>query len=160
MMDALQALPPTVPVSRGCMSLGVSRATLYRRTSPPRPPKPRLSPATRALSPTERDDLVSVMHAPEFTDQPPREIYATLLSMGIYLASIRTMYRVLKALGEANERRRGHERASHTVPQLEAFAPHQVWTWDITKVAGLTPGVWYFVHVIIDHYSRHIVGWM
>jgi putative transposase len=80
--------------------------------------------------------------------------------MGIYLASIRTMYRVLKALGEANERRRGHERTSHAVPQLEAFGPQQVWTWDNTKVAGLTPGVWYFVHVIIDLFSRYVVGWM
>jgi|TARA_B100001964_G_C14204202_1_gene587316 putative transposase len=159
-METLEGLPATIPVTRGCAALGVSRATLYRRTSPPLPPKPRLTVPARALAKDERQKLIDVMHSPEFADQPPREIYAALLSLGIYIASVSTMYRVLQLLSETKERRRGHSRIAHAIPRLEAFGPNQVWTWDITKVRGETLGVFYFVHVIIDLFSRYVVGWM
>lgn len=156
----LEELPPKIPVVRACKALGVSRATLYRLTAPPRPPKYRQSKPARALSEMERQHVIDVMHSPEFADQPPREIYAELLSKGIYLASVRTMYRILESLSENRERRPGHQRGAYAIPQLEAFAPNEVWTWDITKVNGPLPGIFYFVHVIIDLFSRYVVGWM
>jgi len=159
-MDVLQELPAELPVSRACDALGVSRATLYRHTALPVPPTPRTSTPLRRLSAQERDEIVRVLHAPEFVDQPPREIFATLLSMGIYLASVRTMYRVLAELGESKERRGGHVQHAHKMPQLEATAPNQVWTWDITKVHGPARGVFYFVFVILDLFSRYVVGWL
>ena len=159
-MDVLIDLPAELPVSRACDALGVSRATLYRHTAPPAPPKPRTATPLRRLSVKEREEIVRVLHAPEFVDQPPREIFATLLSMGIYLGSVRTMYRVLAELGESKERRGGHVKHAHTMPQLQATAPNQVWTWDITKVHGPTRGVFFFVFVILDLFSRYVVGWL
>lgn len=159
-MDALEDLPAGIPVSRACTAVGASRATLYRKTCLPTPPTPRLAAPVRALSASERDELVTVMHSPEYVDQPPREIYATLLSLGIYLASVSTMYRVLRALSESNERRPGHVRIANAIPRLEAFAPNEIWTWDITKVRGAVAGTFYFVHVILDLFSRYVVGWM
>jgi putative transposase len=151
-----------LPHTRTCEALGVSRATLHRRRSP-KPSKvatrsPQTSP--RALSTTEREHVVSVLNSPEFADQPPREVYAALLSVGIYLASVRTMYRLLAALGATTERRRGHVAAKHAMPQLEAYAPNEVWTWDITKVRGQVFGTFYYVFVVLDLFSRMVVGWM
>ncbi|MBI2377504.1 MAG: transposase family protein [Deltaproteobacteria bacterium] len=80
--------------------------------------------------------------------------------MGIYLTSVGTMYRLLAAAGETTDRRRGHEHKRHAVPQLEAFAPNEVWTWDITKVPSLATGVFFYVFVILDLFSRVVVGWM
>lgn len=159
-MDSLEQLPANIPVTRACAALGASRATLYRHTSAPVPPRPRTNMPPRALSGQDRAEIVNALHSPEFTDQPPREVYATLLSMGIYLASVRTMYRILEQLGENAERRRGHNRTAVTMPQLEATASNQVWTWDITKVHGIERGAFYFVFVILDLFSRYVVGWL
>lgn len=159
-MDSLEQLPADIPVTRACAALGASRATLYRHTSAPVPSRPRTKASPRALSSEERAEIRNALHSPEFTDQPPREVYATLLSMGIYLASVRTMYRILEQLGENGERRRGHNRTPIVTPQLEATAPNQVWTWDITKVHGLERGAFYFVFVILDLFSRYVVGWL
>jgi len=159
-MDSLEQLPATIPVTRACAVLGASRATLYRHTSAPVPPRPRTRAQPRALSSEDRAVVVDVLHSPDFTDQPPREVYAALLSMGIYLASVRTMYRILEQLGENSERRRGHNRTPAVMPQLEATAPNQVWTWDITKVHGVERGAFYFVFVILDLFSRYVVGWL
>lgn len=160
-MDMLEDLDASVPVAIACRTLGASRATLYRRTSPTSPPKPRLSSPPRRLSSEECARVAETLHTPEFVDQPPAEVFATLLSRGVYLASIRTMYRILARLGESNERRRGHQQAhEHVKPSLTATAPNQVWTWDITKVAGLDKGVFFYVYVILDLFSRYIVGWL
>lgn len=161
-METLCHTRPAVPVRRICDALSIPRATLYRRL------QPRTSTAAdrprrrhpRALDHDERSAVIEALHSPEYIDRAPREVYAALLSLGIYLASIRTMYRILEKLNESPERRRGHKRGHHAMPQLEAFAPNEVWTWDITKVAGVAPGVFYFVHVVIDLFSRMIVGWM
>ncbi len=161
-MTGLSSLSSAVPLRRACESVGFSRATFYRRRAPATKLRakrgPRKSP--RALKPDERDKVIAVLHAPEFADQPPREIYAALLSLGIFLCSPRTMYRILAGLRQSTERRRGHVRTAHAMPKLEAYAPNQVWTWDITKVAGESPGQFYFVFVIIDLFSRMVVGWM
>jgi putative transposase len=88
------------------------------------------------------------------------EVYATLLSRGIYLASIRTMYRLLAAQGETQERRNQRRTQVHAKPSLTATAPNQVWTWDITKLATTAVGVFLHAYVIIDLFSRYVVGWM
>jgi putative transposase len=161
MMDLVEDIEPPVPVTRACEALGLSRATLYRRTqpSPPRrPSEPRRAP--RKLSDDERLALLDVLHHPEFVDQPPAEVYAALLSRGEYVASIRTMYRVLKAEGESNERRTLRSRVSHPAPMVSASAPNEVWTWDITLLPGPVPGVFYYLYVILDLFSRYVVGWL
>jgi putative transposase len=161
-MDLLEDIAdPLLPLTIACTALGVSRATLYRQTRPPTPLSvPMRAPSPRRLGDQERAELLAVLHSEEFADQPPPEVYATLLSRSIYFASIRTMYRVLAAQGETPERRAQRSSLKHVKPTLTATAPNQVWTWDITKLRGPIPGVFYFLYVIIDLFSRMVVGWM
>jgi putative transposase len=161
-MDILEDIDdPTFPITTACAALGVSRATLYRQTHPPTPASaPVRAPSPRRLSETERAALLAVMHSDEFKDQPPPEIYATLLSRGIHYSSIRTMYRVLAEQDESRERRNQRGPMTHEKPTLIATAPNEVWTWDITKLRGPDPGVFYFLYVAIDLFSRMTVGWM
>lgn len=152
---------PDVSMVAACTALGVSRATLYRATAPSAPPVVRQhAPSPRRLRDDERQAIVDVMHAPEFMDQPPMEVFAKLLSRGVYLASIRTIYRVLAELGESKERRNQRLPHPHVKPSLTATAPNQVWTWDITKLATLERGIFLHAYVIIDLFSRYVVGWM
>jgi transposase InsO family protein len=152
---------PGVPFAAACRALGVSRATVYRSTCAAPPPTahgPAASP--RRLADDERQAIVDVMHSAEFVDQSPMEVFATLLGRGIYLASIRTIYRVLAALGETKERRNQRRPHAYAAPILTATAPSEVWTWDITKLATLQKGVFLHAYVIIDLFSRYVVGWM
>lgn len=152
---------PIVPMATACAALGFSRATLYRRTQPPPPPTASTrAPHPRRLSDPERSAVMAALHGPQFVDQPPTEVYATLLSRGVYLASIRTMYRLLADLGETKERRNQRSPEKHAKPSLIATAPNQVWTWDITKLATVQVGVFLHAYVIIDLFSRYVVGWM
>lgn len=160
-MDTLEDLPHGVPVAAACDALGQSRATLYRRTSPPLPPAPRSSPRSpRRLSDTEQKRVLDVLHEPRFADQPPAEVYARLLTESIYLCSVRTMYRLLAACGETKERRAQRAPVHREAPHVEATVPNQVWSWDITKLAGAEPGVFYYLYVMIDLFSRYVVGWL
>jgi len=157
-----EGLEANKPVATAFDALGVSRASLCRRRQPPEPkapPTPR-PPSPRRLSDAERQRRLEVLHSDEFVDQPPREVYATLLGRGEYLCSIRTMYRVLAEAGECRERR--HQRAPHVQakPRLTASEPNQVWTWDITKLATTHKGVFLSTYVILDLSSRYVVGWM
>ncbi len=152
---------PHVPVAAACSALGLNRATMYRSTSPTPPPVPRERTVhPRRLSDGERQAIVDVMHSPEYVDQPPMEVFGKLLSQGIYLASIRTIYRILAERGETKERRNQHLPHSYAKPSLCATGPNQVWTWDITKLATLQKGVFLHAYVIIDLFSRYVVGWM
>jgi len=152
---------PGVSIVAACAAVGASRATLYRGTRPvpPRAPRQR-APSPRRLGDDERQAIVDAMHSPEFVDQPPMEVFAKLLSRGVYLASIRTFYRVLAELGESKERRNQRLPHPYVKPSLTATAPNQVWTWDITKLATLEKGIFLHVYVIIDLFSRYVVGWM
>lgn len=152
-----------VPVAAACEALNLSRASLYRSRRPTLPTLPveRVRvPSPRRLGDIERQQLLDTLHLPEFADQPPTEVYAALLGRGIYLASIRTMYRVLAEVGETKERRNQRPAQSHAKPSLMATAPNQVWSWDITKLATLQKGVFLMAYVIIDLFSRYVVGWM
>ena len=161
-MDLVEDLvDPDISVTAACAAVGVSRAMLYRATAPAAPPTVREhAPSPRSLCDDERQAIVDVMHTPEFVDQPPMEVFAKLLSRGVYLASIRTIYRVLAELGESKERRNQRLPHPHAKPSLTATAPNQVWTWDITKLATLERGVFLHAYVIIDLFSRYVVGWM
>jgi len=152
---------PGVSIVAACSSLGVSRATMYRGTQPAPPPAIReYTPSPRRLGDDERQAIVDAMHSEEFVDQPPMEMFAKLLSRGVYLASIRTIYRVLAELGESKERRNQRLPHPYVKPSLTATGPNQVWTWDITKLATLEKGVFLHAYVIIDLFSRYVVGWM
>ena len=161
-MDVIEELDdPHVPIAQACAALGVSRATLYRQTRPAPPPAPaRPAPSPRRLSDPERQAVLDVLHSDEFVDQPPPEVYATLLSRGVYLASILTMYRLLAASGESGERRTQRGPMKHAKPTLTATSPNQIWTWDITKLRGPLPGVFYCLYVVLDLFSRMTVGWL
>jgi transposase InsO family protein len=161
-MDLVEDIDdPAVPIATACKALGVSRATLYRHTRPSPPSTVRqYAPSPRRLTEQERAEILDVLHSQEFVDQPPHEVYAKLLSRGEYLGSIRTMYRVLEAAGETKERRNQRRPREYAVPSLTATAPNQVWTWDITKLATTSVGVFLHAYVIIDLFSRYVVGWM
>jgi putative transposase len=114
----------------------------------------------RALSPQERRAVLDVMHAERFADLSPREVYATLLDEGTYLCSVPTMYRILAAEGEAGERRNLLRHPRYTKPELLATAPNQVWSWDITKLLGPAKWTHFDLYVMLDIFSRYVVGWM
>jgi putative transposase len=152
---------PALPILQACIALDVSRASMYRRTTLERPPScATRAPSPRKLSENERKAILDVLHSEAFMDQPPPEVYATLLSQGVYMASIRTMYRVLAEQGESGERRAQRAATRHVKPTLTATAPNQVWTWDITKLRTVIPGVLFSLYVIIDLFSRMVVGWL
>jgi putative transposase len=163
-MRLVEQRDPEVPVYAACDALNVSRASLYRSWRPVEPPAAPVirvrTPSPRRLDDAERQAILDTLHLPEFADQPPTEVYATLLERGTYLASIRTMYRVLAEAGETQDRRNQRAPQQHTMPSLTATAPNQVWTWDITKLATVQKGVFLMAYVIIDLFSRFVVGWM
>ncbi len=141
--------------------LGVSRASHYRKLAPPvlGPPAPRLAPANK-LSDTERDRVLAVLRSEEHCEHAPAQVWARLLDAGIYLCSIVTMYRVLRSVGECRERRVQRTHPAKKKPELLATRSNQVWSWDITKLRGPRRGETYDLYVIIDIYSRFVVGWM
>ena len=150
-----------VTVVAACAAVAMSRASRYRWRQPASPAAPRVrSPSPRRLGDAERQAILDVLHSLEFADQPPTEVYATLLERGVYLASIRTIYRVLAAAGEIRDRRNQRAPQPHALPSLTATAPNQIWTWDITKLATLEKGVFLQAYVILDLFSRFVVGWM
>ncbi len=100
------------------------------------------------------------MNCDEFIDMAPREIYASLLDKGIYQCSVSTMYRILSENNQVKERRRNHKRHHYNKPELLATAPNQVWTWDITKLKGTVKFEYFYLYLIIDIYSRYVVGWL
>jgi putative transposase len=148
-------------MKRACEATGLSRATAYRRLHPrPRQPPAQRKPNPRGLKSSEKSDVIALLDSERFIDQPPREVYATLLDEGRYLCSPRTMYRLLQERGQLRDRRDHRERQKYAVPHLEATAPNQVWTWDISKLATFTRGSFLNLYVILDLFSRYVVAWM
>lgn len=123
------------------------------------PPCRRPSPP-RALSPEENERIVQVLHEDRFVDKAPPQVYAALLGEGVRLCCPRTMYRILRARKEVQERRRQARRRNHKKPQLRATKPNQVWSWDITKLKGAQTGELFCLYTIVDIFSRFVVGWM
>jgi putative transposase len=147
-------------VVAACMALNVARATYYRRRRPRPTPAPRPTPP-RTLSPDERAQVLNVLHAPEHVDLAPAQVYAKLLDeRGEYLCSERTMYRVLAAAREVRERRDQLVHPAYKKPELLATGPNQVWSWDITKLLGPAKWTYFYLYVVLDIFSRYVVGWM
>jgi putative transposase len=117
-------------------------------------------PHPRALSAAEQTAVLDVLHSPRFQDTAPATVYATLLDEQVYLASERTMYRLLAAEGETHPRRDQLVHPTYAKPELLATAPNQVWSWDITKLLGPAKWTYFYLYVILDVYSRYVVGWM
>ncbi len=92
--------------------------------------------------------------------KPGQTQYATLLDEGRYLCSERTMYRVLAENHQARERRDQLRHPKYAAPELLATAPKQLWSWDITKLLGPTKWSYFYLYVILDVYSRYVVGWL
>jgi putative transposase len=157
-MQGLAFLIPLVGVMAACMALCVSRASYYRAQKAKPEPKPRPRPA-RALSDEERATVLAKLDSDELMDMSPAQVYAKLLEDGEYLCSQRTMYRILAAHDQVRERRAQRRHPEYTKPQLVATAPNQVWSWDTTKLPGPTKGTYFTLYVILDIFSRYIVGW-
>src|SRR6202012_3881893 len=156
---ALQ-LAPKLGVVATCAALGVDRATYYRHRAPIYGPKPRRRSPPRRLSDVERQTLLDTMHEPRFVDLAPAEVFATLLDEGRYLGSGRTMHRVLSENAEVRERRNQLRHPAYSKPELLATAPNQLWSWDITKLLGPQKWTYFYLYVILDVFSRYVVGWM
>lgn len=147
----------------------MSRATLYRRQpgdskaeAPPSPvaeERSRTRPA-RALTEAEEDEVMATLRSERFMDVAPAAVYAKLLEEGVYLCSERTMYRLLAKVGESRERRDQRTHPEYTKPELLATAPNQVWSWDITKLRGPVKWTYFYLYVVLDVFSRYVVGWM
>ena len=157
---AATSLAQHVGVAPACRALGVARATLYRRHRPaPGRQQPRKTPA-RALDAAEREQVLEVLACERFVDRSPAEVVATLLDEGQYLCSERTMYRILAAEQPVRERRNQLTHPRYAKPELVATAPNQTWSWDITRLLGPKRWTYFYLYVLLDIFSRYVVGWM
>lgn len=157
-MTAALAIASEVGVEAACAAFNVTRATVYRRR------KVRVvvarAPSWRALTLEERLEVLRVLYDPRFVDASPGEVHATLLDEGLHMASVSTMYRLLRSQRATRERRAMARHPVYPRPELVATAPNQVWSWDITKIRGPDRRVWFHLYVILDIFSRKAVGWM
>ena len=159
--QAVAEVEPLLGTAPACRALGASRASLYRRRRPPLVRQRRPRPASaRALSELERELVLGELHSERFVDCSPAQVYATLLDEGRYLASERTMYRLLAARhGAVSERRDQLTHPAYARPELLAERPNAVWSWDITKLKGPATLTCFYLYVILDVFSRYAVGW-
>ncbi len=159
--QTVEELTPIVGTRPACWALGVAPATIYRRRRPPapRPPRPRRLPA-RALSGEERQAVLAELHSERFVDCSPAQVWATLLDEGRYLASERTMYRLLAGRhGSVRERRDQLTHPPYAKPELLARRPNELWSWDVSKLKGPAKWTCFYLYVILDVFSRYAVGW-
>ena len=157
---AVAELATTTSTARACALLGKPRASHYREQQPvvPAQRQPRPAPAN-ALTTAERDAVSRALTSQRFCDESVAQTWATLLDEGIYLASMSTMHRLLRLIGPCRDRRNQATHPAKTKPELMATKPGQVWSWDIAKLRGPDRGVYYDLYVILDIYSRYVVGW-
>jgi putative transposase len=159
--ETREQLQQHVGIQKSCKLTGVNRSTLYRRrqqkqeesqtVARPAPPN--------ALSPDERDELIRVLNDAEFVDKSPRQVWAILIDRGTYLASVSTMYRVLRARGLVRERRAQARHEAKKKPHLVARNPNEIWSWDITRLPSVERGKYFELYVMIDIFSRCVVHW-
>ncbi len=157
----MATLATTANISAACAALGVSRASYYRQQQGPTPGRVRgggLQP--RALPAAERQAVLDLLHGERFRDAAPAAVYATLLDEGQYLCSERTMYRLLAESEELRERREQTRHPKYRRPELLARRTNEVWSWDITKLLGPSKWTYFYLYVIVDIFSRYVVGWM
>jgi putative transposase len=150
---------PEQDVRATCAALGVAPATFYRRQRAGAPTRPTARQSPRKLHPAEEAVILATLNSARFQDQAVPEVHATLLDEGRYLCSPRTMYRVLARHQQVQERRRVHQAQHYQKPELLATGPNQLWSGDITKLKGPKPWIFYDLYVVLDVFSRYVVGW-
>lgn len=161
MRDVVKELAAEIPVSKACAALDYPRSSLYWSEQPPvHKARPKPSESVRSLSVDEKETVRSVLNSERFYDSSPRQVYATLLDEGVYHCHWRTMYRILDEYDEVRERRNQLNHPVYQKPELLATAPNQVWSWDITSLKGPVKGSSFYLYVVLDIYSRYIVGWL
>ena len=160
MRQQVEGLAKQVGVKIACQALGVPRSSLYAARQPRLGKVRRLASPPRALRPDEKTLVRKTLNSGRFQDQAPREVYATLLDEGAYLCSVSSMYRILRENQELRERRNQLRHPVYAKPELLATAPNQVWTWDITRLPGPARWVGLCLYVLLDLFSRFVVGWL
>jgi putative transposase len=165
-MTAVESLAKDVGVNKACQAMNVPRASFYRHTARAdadananEQEKVKRS-SSRALTATEREEVRQTLYSERFMDKSPYQVYAKLLDEEKYLCSTRTMYRILADDQASKERRNQLRRPQYQKPELLVTAPTQVWSWDITKLKGPEKWTYYYLYVILDIFSRYVVGWM
>jgi len=159
-MAAVMQHAPVLGVDATCDAFGVARAAYYRKRSTAFGPRQKRPAPPRKLPPAERQAVLDVLHEPRFVDLAPAEVHAALLTEGRYLCSVRTMHRILGENSEAKERRDLARHPHYQRPELMATGPNQLWSWDITKLKGPVKWTYFYLYVILDVFSRYVVGWM
>ena len=159
-MQAATELSEVVGTRAACAAMGVAAATFYRHREPVLGPRERRGSPPRTLSLEERKRVLDVLCEPRFSDLAPAEVYAVLMQEKRYLCSVRTMHRILRENMEVRERRDQTRHVKYAAPELLATAPNQVWSWDITKLKGPAKWSYFYLYVIIDVFSRFVVGWV
>lgn len=151
-----------IALSALCDNLHISRSTLYRNTVDDLQPftAARSTEPHNAINDAERQKILDILHSERFVDATPYEVFYTLLDEGEYIASIRTMYRILFEVSESKDRRHQRNHRNAVKPELIATAPNEVWSWDITKLLSFNRFVYFHLYVILDIFSRYVVGWM
>lgn len=161
-MNSATSLVAQLGATNACAGLGVPRASWYRAQVAHQEQhtvrRPRRSPL--ALSADERENVLEVLHSPEYVDVAPRTVYAMLLDAGTYMASVSTFYRILRATSGTRPRRNELVHPAYARPELLATGPCEVWSWDITKLKGPVKSAHFQLYVILDIFSRYVVGWM
>jgi len=159
-MATVTQIGPRLGIAPTCAALGLPRATYYRRRQLPRVGARPQRSSPRALGDVERATVLEHLHTPRFVDLAPGEVYATLLDEGTYLCSERTMYRLLAQHAEVRERRDQLRHPAYAAPELLATRPNELWSWDITKLLGPAKWTYFYLYVMLDVFSRYVVGWM
>lgn len=159
-MNAVIENAPRLGVEATCTAFGIPVATYFRTRTPKFGPVQRRPSPPRRLSDEERRVVLDVLHEPRFVDLAPAEVFAMLLEDGRYLCSVRTMHRILAENAEVRERRDQLRHPNYAKPELLATGPNQLWSWDITKLLGPAKWTYYYLYVILDVFSRYVVGWM
>ena len=158
-MATVTQIGPQLGIAPTCAALGLPRASYYRRWRPRNVP-PRRRPSPRALTADEQSTVLGRLHEPRFVNRAPAEVHATLLDEGAYLCSERTMYRLLARRAEVRERRNQLRHPHYAAPELLARRPNEPWRWDITKLLGPAKWTYFYLYVMLDVFSRYVVGWM
>ena len=158
--ECFNTIEPMLGTRTACTAVGRSRSTHYRRLTPPKPrsSSPRPAPPNK-LTDDEAAEILTVLHSPRFVDLSPAQVFFILLDENVYLASVSSFYRLLRAHGEVRERRRHATHPARVRPELVARMPLVVWSWDITKLKGPRRGEYYDLYVVLDIFSRYVVAW-
>ena len=159
---AIGDLAPMVGVRAACEAFDFPRASFYRKGFSGlflRQSRP-CGMCLGRLFRRKENAVLACLHEERFQNSAPAAIYATLLDEGRYHCSIRTMYRILGSQGEVRERRDQLVHPAYTKPELLATGPNQLWSWDITKLLGPAKWTYFYLYVILDVFSRYVVGWM